>query len=427
MNHGKEEIAIACRWSTERVGHVAKLCYSPAVMGLVLVLTAGVVLSSAGCQRKAPAGAAPAAPPPPKVMVSNPVEMPLVETRDYTGHLEAVESVAVRARVRGVLEKIHFEEGAEVEVGTLLYEIDPREFQAVVDEMAADIERLNHELKRTQLAAERSTELLAKNATSREEWETKQAAKAVTKAQMEKAKASLEVAKLNLSYTKIHAPISGRVGRTLVTVGNLVGYNEPTLLTTIVRMDPVYIQFEIPERDLLRFEAVDQGSLDATWSLMRAPLSVGLETETGYPHEGVIDFRDNRVDAETGTILVRGTLANRERKLVPGLFARVRVPVGLPKPRLLVPQTALAADQRGRYALVVKADDTVEQRPVQIAANVEQKGYLPIREGLNRSDRVIVSGLQRARPGAKVAPQLVNPDEFARVAGKDVAGQKASQ
>jgi len=360
-------------------------------------------------------------------MVSNPVEMPLVETREYTGHLEAVESVAIRARVRGVLAKIHFDEGAEVEAGTLLYEIDPREFQAVVDEMAADIERLNYELKRTQSAAERSTGLLAQKATSREEWETKQAAMAITKAQLEKANASLEVAKINLGYTKIYAPISGRVGRTLVTIGNLVGYNEPTLLTTIVRMDPVYIQFEIPERDLLRFEQVGQESSDGAWSLMHAPLSVGLETETGSPYEGVIDFRDNRVDAETGTIVVRGTIPNPQRKLVPGLFARVRVPVGLPKPRLLVPQTALAADQRGRYVLVVTADDTVEQRPVQVAANVEQKGYLPIREGLNLNDRVIVSGLQRARPGTKVAPQLVNPDEVARVAGKDVTQQKGSQ
>jgi multidrug efflux system membrane fusion protein len=416
----------ASQSAVEQLARIRSLDRSLAVHAILPLLAAAITIVQAGCQRTSP-DAAPAVPPPPKVLVSKPLEMPLVETREYTGHLEAVESVSVRARVRGVLQEIHFEEGAEVQEGALLYEIDPREFQAIVDEKAADVERLEHELHRTELTSKRSSELLVKNATSREEWESTQAAMAMTRAEMEKAKASLQVAQLNLNYTIILAPISGRVGRTLVTEGNLVGYNEPTLLTTIVGMDPVYVQFEVPERDLLRFEEVDKDYSESAWSLMHAPLSVGLETEAGYPHAGLIDFRDNHVETETGTILVRGTLPNAERKLVPGLFARIRVPIGQPKPRLLVPETALAADQRGRYVLVVKADDTVEQRPVQIATNVEQKGFLPIREGLSPDDRVIASGLQRARPGTKVAPQLVNPQEVVQVAGAQSSGSKAPQ
>ena len=387
------------------------------------VLLVGAVFVFAGCKGEDQPGPAAAVPPPPKVLVSHPVERPLAETREYTGHLEAVETVSIRARVRGVLQKIHFDEGAEVEQGARLYELDSSEYQAAVDEKLAEIARIEQELQLAESEAKRSSELYAKNATSKETWESKQTKLTVTKAELQKARAAIKQAELNLSYTKIYAPISGRVGRALVTVGNLVGYNEPTLLTTIVKMDPVYVHFEIPERDLLRFEQTDQEQ-SSSWSLMQAPLSIGLETETGYPHAGIINFRDNRVESETGTVLVRGTLPNPDRKLVPGLFTRIQIPVGRPKPRLLVPETSLSADQRGRYVLVVDAEDTVEQRPVQIEVNLEHRGFLPIREGLTAKDRVIVSGLQRARPGAKVAPELVKPEEVVQVAVPKVAARR---
>jgi RND family efflux transporter MFP subunit len=378
-------------------------------------LLAGALIIFAGCQRGQQPGQPAAVPPPPKVLVSHPVERPLAETREYTGHLEAVETVSIRARVRGVLQKIHFEEGAEVEQEALLYELDSSEYQAAFDEKAADIARLEHELRLAESEAKRSSELYEQKATSKETWDLKQNKLEVAKAELERARAALRQSELNLSYTKIYAPISGRVGRTLVTVGNLVGYNEPTLLTNIVKMDPIYVGFEIPERDLLRFEQTDQAQ-SSSWSLMQAPLGIGMETETDFPHAGIINFRDNRVESETGTVLVRGTLPNPDRKLVPGLFARIQVPVGRPKTRLLVPETALAADQRGRYVLVVDTDDTVEQRPVQIEMNLEHRGFLPIREGLTAADRVIVSGLQRARPGAKVTPELVQPEAVVQVA-----------
>lgn len=390
-------------------------------------LLAGALFILAGCQRgESPPGTSAAAPPPPKALVSHPVERSLAETREYTGHLEAVATVSIRARVRGVLQKIHFQEGAEIEQGTLLYELDPSEYQAAADEKAANITGLEQELKLAESEAKRSSELYEQKATSRETWESKQNKLAVTKAEREKARAALKQAEFNLSYTKIYAPISGRVGRTLVTVGNLVGYNEPTLLTTIVKMDPIYVDFEIPERDLLRFQQTDEAQ-SSNWSLMRAPLGIGLESETGFPHAGIINFRENRVESETGTVLVRGTLPNSDRKLVPGLFARIQVPVGLPRTRLLVPETALAADQRGRYVLVVDANNTVEQRPVQIEINMEHRGYLSIRQGLTATDRVIVSGLQKARPGAKVAPELVQPEEVVKVAAPTKASRRDVQ
>ncbi len=390
-----------------------------------LALTIAIIAVH-GCQdAHTPATAAqkPAAPPPPQVLVSLPVEKELAETREYTGHLEPVEAVSIRARVRGILEKVHFQEGVEVEKGALLYEIDPSEYQAVVDERSAEITRLEHQVKLAQSEAQRSTELYEKTATSKETWESKQTGLAVAEADLKKARASLKQAELNLSYTKIYAPISGRVGRTEMTEGNLVGHNEPTLLTSIVKMDPIYVNFEIPERDLLRFSAVS-AEQSGHWTLMKAPFSIGLESEEGFPHEGFINFRDNEVESETGTVLLRGTLPNPDRLLVPGLFARIRIPVGKPQTRLLIPETALAAEQRGRYVLVVGPDNVVEQRLVKLETNLEGNGYLAINSGVNPGDQVIVSGIQRARPGAKVTPQVIDPDRVINLSVPVVATQK---
>jgi multidrug efflux system membrane fusion protein len=338
------------------------------------------------------------------VQVTQPIEVPVVETREYTGHLQAVEKVEVRARVRAVLQKVHFQEGARVEKGDLLYELDPSEYQAEVDEQRAEVLRLTHELHLAEADARRSSELYARNAISREDHDARQTRVQVTRAELEKARAAVKQAELSLSYTKIYAPISGRIGRTLVTEGNLVGYIEPTLLTTLVTMDPVYVYFEIPERDLLQLEEAARQKPSGAPS---APLAVGLENEQGYPHSGRVDFRDNQVDSGTGTVLVRAVLPNPDQLLIPGLFARVQMPVGEPQPRLLLPQTALGADLQGRYVLVVSEDGTVEQRPVQVAMHSGREGFLTVEQGITLEDRVVVNGLQRARPGSKVDPQLV--------------------
>lgn len=380
------------------------------VSGAALALFVLALLGlAAGC-RQAPPPAAPV-PPPARVIVAHPTEEMLAATREYTGHLEAVETVMVRARVRGILQSVKFRDGAEVQEGDLLYEIDPTEYEAVVAEKRAELNRLEQQEKLAASEANRSRELFLQNAASEETLDAKVNQLAVVQAELQRALATLRQAELSLSYTKIYAPISGRVGRTLVTVGNLVGFSEPTLLTTIVKMDPIYVQFDIPERDLLAYEQAAQEEAekgDGSWSLMQAPLAVGLETETGYPHAGVISFRDNRVDNETGTAYLRGSLPNADRKLIPGLFCRVQVPIGEPKPRLLVPETALAADQAGRFVLVVNKDDTVEQRRVEIESGMGKRGFLSIAKGVTASDRVIVSGIQKGRPGSKVAAEFAS-------------------
>jgi multidrug efflux system membrane fusion protein len=310
--------------------------------------------------------------------------------------------VEIRARVQGFLQEIHFKDGDEVEKGTLLYEIDPRTFEADVARAEAEVARQQTQLRLATAEAKRASRIRA-TAVSEEEYEQKMAAQAVAEATVQQAKAALESARLQLSFTKIEAPISGRLSRTLVTKGNLVGFNQPTLLTTMVRLDPIYVFFDVPERNFLDYQRLIREEGAPTAAEGKAPVHVGLTNEKDYPHQGVIDFRDNRVDPATGTVLLRGELPNPDRLLTPGLFARVRVPVGKPKPHLLVPAIALNTDQRGSYLLIVKDDNTVEYRPVQTGATVGNQ--VVIADGLKPEDWVIVNGLQRARPGARVQPE----------------------
>lgn len=368
------------------------------VTGLVLL---PVLLGAfAGCDK-----AAPPAPPKavPEVTVQRPVRQSVTDYRQYTGRIDAVESVEVRARVRGYLQKVHKYEGTEVPAGRILYEIDPREYQADVTKADAEILRLEAQLKEATSEAKRGESLRSSRAISVEEYLQRVSARDVAEAALRSAKAALDSVKLQLSFTKITAPIAGRIGRTVVTEGNLVGYSEPTLLTNIVRMDEVYVLFQVSERDLLR----ERQLRDPTGE---AAVEVAIETEEGFPHKGKINFRDNRVDPGTGTILIRGKLDNKDRKLAPGMFARVRVPMGLAQPSLLVPEEALGADQLGRYVFVVKGDNTVERRDVTIGPAVDT---MVVIEGVAADERVIVKGVQKARHGAPVMPEEVTPPQAA--------------
>jgi multidrug efflux system membrane fusion protein len=356
------------------------------------------VLATVGCRHPPPT-----APPAPQVTVSRPIHRDVTEHREYPGRIDAVESVDIRARVQGFLQKIHYQEGTEVKKDTLLYEIDPQPFQASLDAVQADVRRLEATLKQAESEAARATRLHGTGAISEEDYIARTSARDEARANLAKAKATVESARIQLSYTKIYAPIDGRIGRTLVTEGNLVGFNEPTLLTTLVRMDPIYIYFEAPEGDYLEYRRLMQVEGLPTAEQAKTPLDVGLVTDTGYPYHGTLNFRDNRIDPGTGTVMLRGTLSNPERILVPGLYARVRVPFGKPRERLLVPEAALSADQRGRFLLVVKPDHAVEYRPVTSGVTVD--GLTVIEKGLNPDDLVIVNGLQKARPGAQVEPQ----------------------
>jgi membrane fusion protein, multidrug efflux system len=381
---------------------------------------------------------------PPKVTVSRAVLRSVTDYRDYTGRVDAVESVEVRARVKGYLQRVAFKEGFEVPKDELLYEIDPRTFQADVDKAQADVKRLDAQVRLATSEAERAGRLRGGTSISDEEYIQKLAAADVAKASKKSAEASLESAKLELSFTKVTAPISGRVSRTLVTEGNFVNA-DATLLTTIVKLDPIYVYFEAPERDFIDYQYLIRQQGAPTAQQGKSPVAVGLTDEQGYPHRGVIDFRDNRVDPGTGTILIRGVFDNRDRMLTPGLFVRARVPFGRPQPRILIPEVALMADQRGRFVWVVKPDNTVEYRTVSVgwtldagmAADAPEgalggalatarigmslDGLAVIEGGLKPTDWVIVNGLQRARAGAAVTPEEASDSQQSAVGSRQSA------
>jgi multidrug efflux system membrane fusion protein len=362
------------------------------------------VLCFAACGPKSEAKPAAGTPPPPTVTVAKPVVREVVDFDEYTGRIEAAQRVDVRARVAGFLQSIEFKEGSEVAQGDLLYRIDPRTYEAALAQTRADVERLQAEATRTEAEAERAQSLVETAVFSREQYEQRVAARAVAAGALEGARAAMQRAELELGYTEIRAPIAGRIGRTLVTVGNLVGQGEPTLLTTIVQVDPVYVVFEVPERDYLAQQRRIREQGVASDAGFHVPLFVALEDERDYPHEGRIDFRDNVVDPETGTILIRGVVADPERVLTPGLFVRVRIPRGAPIERVMVPETALSADQRGPYVLTVGEGGLVASQPVRVG-NAGEGGLVAV-EGLARDAVVVVSGVQRTRAGGRVTPRF---------------------
>jgi RND family efflux transporter MFP subunit len=329
--------------------------------------------------------------PPPQVTVSKQTQRDVTDFHHYTGHIESIETLELLARVMGCLQKIHFKEGVEVNKGDLLYEIDPSTFEADVQKAEADVSRAEAQLKLARIEADRAIRLRPTGAVSEEEYTQKIAARDTVEAALRQSRAALESAKLQLGYSKIRAPISGRIGRTLITEGNLVGSGEPTLLTTIVNVDPMYVYFDVPEYNYLEYSERIRNQGAVTAAQANIPLYVGLANEKDHPHEGVINYRDITATLGTGTITIRGRLPNPDRVLTPDLFARVRVPVGKPHKGLLVPQVAAGADLRGQYVLVVKPDYTVEHRPVTVGA--EENGMFVIKEGLDPDDRVIVNGI----------------------------------
>lgn len=393
-----------------------------------------VVLGAAvlGCQGGKPPAPTP---PPAAVTVSRPAARMVSDWGEYTGHLDAVQRVEIRPQVKGRLLKVHFREGTEIEQGTPLYEIDPAEYQVARDEAKAALGKAIADRSRAAAELERSAATLkrlgrlAGSGVSQDEYDqavaaekSARAAVGQSEAAVSQAEAALESAELNLSYTKIDAPISGRVSRTLVTEGNLVGYGEATHLTVMVDQDPIYVFFEIPERDAIEYEArvkplktIAPGMqalglpVPPLWSDGAIPVEVGVETEHGYPHKGFINFRDPRFEPGTGTVRLRAVLTNSDRRLSSGMYARVRFPMTSPRERLMVPESAVLSDQSGRYVLVVGADDMVERRAVRLGQRVGN--LVAVEDGLLADDRVVVNGLQKARPRTKVAPEEKPMDE----------------
>jgi RND family efflux transporter MFP subunit len=367
------------------------------------------VLALAGCEKKTEVVALP----PPEVSVSQPVERPVAEYFETTGQAGAVESVDIRARVSGYLTRVGFVDGTEVKKGDELFVIDPRPYEAEVMRSEAEVARWEASHRKSVADVERNRRLLPKGAASEKDLEASIAARDSAAAEIQAARAKLQQAKLDLEFTRVTAPISGQVSRTNVTVGNLVTATgtDPNLLTTLVSVDPIYVYFDIDERTLLRQRERRRASGRPIGSdAVRAekiPIEVGLAGDEGYPHHGIFDFVDNRVDPGTGTIKARGIFTNGDRVLAPGLFVRVRVPIGDERPVLLVTERAIGTDQGNKFVYVVNDQNAVEYRSVKLGAKADD-GLRAITEGIRAGEWVMVNGIQRARPGLTVKPQQVS-------------------
>lgn len=364
-----------------------------------LLLFPIAVVFAGGCEKKNQY----AAPPPPSVTVAKPIQKDVTDFLEFTGTTQAVASVDIRARVQGFLQSVHFKDGAVVKKGDLLYIIDPATYQASADKAEGDLAARKAQFDRAEVEYQRNLRLIKENATSERDLNNSKASRDTAKADVAVATANLENAKINLGYTTIRAPMDGKIGRSQVDVGNLVGAGEYTLLTTIKKYNPIYAYFTLNEHDLLAVMKMSRRESNKTPETEHVPVFLGLANDTGYPHEGELDFADLGVDQSTGTILLRGVFKNPyPHPIIPGLFVRLRVPLGIHSNALLVSERAIGTSQQGKYVLVVNEENTVEARPVQLGAL--DGGFREIVQGLKADDRVIINGMQRARPGSKVDP-----------------------
>jgi RND family efflux transporter MFP subunit len=347
------------------------------------------------------------------VTVAQPLQQEVIDYLEFTGNTRAFEEVEIRARVAGFLESMQFTPGTLVGKGDLLFVIDPREYQAEYNAAVAEVNAAKAQHHRSKIEYERAKRVFDQGAGRETDVVKWRGERDVALAAIERAKAKVERAKLDLSYTQVTAPITGRVSRNVVDIGNLVGGKEPTLLTTVIRYDPMYAYFNLNERDLLkvmamyRQEAKKKGLDPHKDSAARAALTVslGLANEENYPHQGIVDFAESGVDPATGTLQLRGVFPNPGPSpvLIPGFFASLRMAIGKRDNALLVTERAIGSDQSGRFLLVVNSENMVEKKPIRMGRLVD--GLRVIEEGLQPDGRVVVNGLQRARPGAKVDPQ----------------------
>jgi RND family efflux transporter MFP subunit len=370
-----------------------------------------VSAAAAGCG--ASAGPPPVAPKPAEVVVSRSILRDVTDYEEFQGKTEAEKAVDVRAHVSGYLDRFNFTDGAEVAKGDVLFEIDPRPFKAELARADANVILADAHVKRLQYDYDRAQTLWNKGSISREDYDKAAGDLDEARATAKAVRAARDAAELNVTYSRVIAPISGRISRRLVDPGNMVKADD-TMLTRIVSLDPIYAYFDIDERTFLRIERFyeDQGvSADRRKD---APVEMGLSDEQGFPHAGKIDFTDNRVDPDSGSVWLRGVFPNPKKFLTPGLFARMRLPIGAPHPAVLIPERALATDQGQKFVWVVENKDGMEQasyRRIQLGA---QHGSMRVvTSGIEPGDRVIVSGLQRVRndPAKKYAEVKVLWDD----------------
>ena len=355
-------------------------------------------------------------PPPPKVTTARPLMQDVTDYLEFTGTLDASEQAEVVARVSGVLQSMHFEPGSAVTEGDLLFVIEPEEYQADLQAAQAELAAGESNYDRANIEYGRAQKLFKQKAGAESDVVKWRVEREIASAEMLRAQAKIARAELNVGYTQVTSPFTGRVGRNLVDIGNLVGEGEATVLTEVTLYDPIFVYFNLNERDLLRVmkairenaEAKGLNPEDMDDDEIEIPLFLGLANEQGYPHEGRYDYADSAVDPETGTLQLRGTFENSQRppRLLPGLFVRIRMPEGERPDMPLVSERAIGNDQRGIYLMVVNAENLVERRSVKTGQRID--GLIVIEDGLQKDDRVVVKGVQRARPGRKVDPEAVD-------------------
>jgi RND family efflux transporter MFP subunit len=346
---------------------------------------------------------------PVSVTVSYPVQREVTDYADFTARTAAVDSVEVRARVWGYLKKVNFKEGTLVKKGDVLFELDPRPYEAEYARCSAVLNSAHAHLIRTLADFKRAGDLLPQKAIAQSDYDLAKGNCDEAAAAVKVAEATLNTAELNLGFTKVTAPVSGRISRYMVTVGNLIQSGDQanvTLLTTIVSVDPMYGYFDADERTVLRVRQLIRKGKTQPVEEVALPVSLGLANEDGFPHAGMVDFIDNQINPKTGTQRFRGTFPNKDDVLVPGLFARVRMPISAPHQALLVTDRAIDTDQGQKIVYTVNDKNEVVSRPIR--AGLLHDGLREIEDGLKPGERVIVNGLQMVRPGITVETQIVD-------------------
>ena len=370
------------------------------IVGLFALIMLSHGLS--GCDNKPAAGAA--TPPPPAVTVAMPLRKKITEWDEYTGRFNAVATVEVRARVSGFIDAIHFKDGQIVNQGDLLFTIDPRPYKLTAEQARAEVQRAQAKLKLTQDDVARATPLARSGTLTGREFENRQQSQADAAGALASSEATMKQAELNLEWTEVRAPIAGRISDRRIDVGNLVvgGTSGTTLLTTIVSLDPIHFTFDVSETDFLRYSRLSASNDRASSRDVQNPVIVRLSDETEFTHKGVMNFVDNAVSNKTGTLRGRAVFDNKSGLLTPGLFGRMRL-FGGNRDAWLLPDAAIASDQARKIVFTVADDGTVATKRVELGPMHE--GLRVVRGGLDASDRVIINGLQRARPGQKVKPE----------------------
>ena len=382
----------SCSELNGRVRQTASACSR-----IVFVIAALVVLSA--CEQNSFV-----APPPPKVDVAVPLQRDITRYLDATGNTAPIKTVDLVARVQGVLQSINYQDGTFVKEGTTLFTIEPETYKLKLEQAQAAEAGAQASLKQAEADFKRQSDLVARQAVSQATLDQSTSSRDNAQANLQQAQVNTRIAAVNYGYTDVVAPFDGIVSAHLVSVGELVGAASPTQLATIVQLDPIYVNFNVNEQDVLRIRADALRRGLTPDDLRQVPIEVGLQTESGYPHKGKLDYAAPTINQSTGTLAVRGVLPNPKRVLLPGYYVRVRVPYDQQQNALLVPDVALGSDQAGRYVLVVNHDNVVEQRKVKTGPT---EGDLRVIEsGLKSDDRVVVAGLLRAIPGQKVDPQL---------------------